>query len=96
MRRIDELHLELPFAGARMLRDLLLQEGVRIGRKHVGTLMRIMGIEAIYRRKNTSKPHPDHTVFRYLLRKLVIDRPNQVWAADISYSTPRRCRSPPH
>jgi len=85
MRRIDELHLELPFAGARMLRDLLVLEGFRIGRKHVGTLMRIMGIEAIYRRKNTSKPHPDHTVFRYLLRKLVIDRPNQVWAADISY-----------
>jgi putative transposase len=85
MRRIDELHLELPFAGARMLRDLLMLEGVRIGRKAVGTLMRIMGIEAIYRRKNTSKPHPDHKVFRYLLRKLVIDRPNQVWAADISY-----------
>jgi len=85
MRRIDELHLELPFAGARMLRDLLVLEGFRIGRKRVGTLMRIMGIEAIYRRKNTSKPHPDHTVFRYLLRKLVIDRPNQVWAADITY-----------
>jgi putative transposase len=85
MRRIDELHLELPFAGARMLRDLLVLEGLRIGRKAVGTLMRIMGIEAIFRRKNTSKPHPDHKVFRYLLRKLVIDRPNQVWAADISY-----------
>jgi putative transposase len=85
MRRIDELHLELPFAGARMLRDLLVLEGSRIGRKAVGTLMRIMGIEAIFRRKNTSKPHPDHKIFRYLLRKLVIDRPNQVWAADISY-----------
>jgi putative transposase len=85
MRRIDELHLELPFAGARMLRDLLVLEGCRIGRKAVGTLMRIMGIEAIFRRKNTSKPHPDHKVFRYLLRKLVIDRANQVWAADISY-----------
>jgi putative transposase len=68
-----------------MLRDLLVLEGVQIGRKAVGTLMRIMGIEAIFRRKNTSKPHPDHKVFRYLLRKLVIDRPNQVWAADISY-----------
>ena len=85
MRRIDELHLELPFAGARMLRDLLVLEGFLIGRKAVGTLMRIMGIEAIFRRKNTSKPHPDHKVFRYLLRKLVIDRANQVWAADISY-----------
>jgi putative transposase len=68
-----------------MLRDLLLLEGFRIDRKAVSTLMRIMGIEAIFRRKNTSKPHPDHKVFRYLLRKLVIDRPNQVWAADISY-----------
>ena len=85
MRRIDELHLELPFAGARMLRDLLVLEGTLIGRKAVGTLMRIMGIEAIFRRKNTSKPHPDHKVLRYLLRKLVIDRANQVWAADISY-----------
>jgi putative transposase len=85
MRRIDELHLELPFAGARMLRDLLAQEGIRMGRKHVSTLMRIIGIEAIYRRKNTSKPHPDHIVFPYLLRKLPVDRPNQVWAADISY-----------
>jgi putative transposase len=85
MRRIDELHLEFPFAGARMLRDLLAQEGFRIGRKHVATLMRLTGIEAIYRKKNTSQPHPDHTVFRYLLRKLVIDRPNQVWAADITY-----------
>jgi transposase InsO family protein len=85
MRRIDELHLELPFAGARMLRDLLVLEGCRIGRKAVSTFMRIMGIEAIFRRKNTSTPHPDHKIFRYLLRKLVIDRANQVWAADISY-----------
>jgi putative transposase len=85
MRRIDELHLEFPFAGSRMLRDLLVNEGNRIGRKHVRTLMRRMGIEAIYRRRNTSQPHPDHTVFPYLLRKLTIDRPNQVWAADISY-----------
>jgi putative transposase len=85
MRRIDELHLELPFAGSRMLRDLLVQEGFRIGRKHVATLMRRMGIEAIYRRRNTSRPHPDHTIYPYLLRKLTIDRPGQVWAADISY-----------
>jgi len=85
MRRIDELHLEFPFAGSRMLRDLLAQEGFSVGRKHVATLMRRMGIEAIYRRKNTSRPHPDHVIFPYLLRKLTIDRPNQVWAADISY-----------
>jgi putative transposase len=96
MRRIDELHLELPFAGSRMLRDMLMLEGFRIGRKHVATLMRRMGIEAVYRKKNTSRPHPDHAVFPYLLRCLAIDRPNQVWAADITYSTPRRCRSPPH
>lgn len=85
MRRMDELHLELPFCGARMLRDLLVQEGWRIGRKHVTTLMRRMGIEAIYRRKNTSRPHPEHAVFPYLLRRLTIDRPNQVWAADVTY-----------
>ena len=85
MRRIDELHLELPFAGSRMLRDLLNQEGHRVGRKRVRTLMRRMGIEAIYRRKNTSRPHPEHTVFPYLLRGLAIERPNQVWCADVTY-----------
>lgn len=85
MRRIDELHLELPFAGSRMLRDLLKGEGIEIGRKHVATLMRRMGIEAIYRRKNTSRRHPEHPVFPYLLRGLAVDRPNQVWAADITY-----------
>jgi putative transposase len=85
MRRMDELHLEHPFAGSRMLRDLLNQEGHAVGRKHVATLMRRMGIEAIYRRKNTSRPHPDHAVYPYLLRHLTIDRPNQVWATDITY-----------
>ena len=85
MRRIDELHLELPFAGSRMLRDLLAGEGVRVGRRHVATLMRRMGIEALYRRPNTSRRHPAHPVFPYLLRGLSIDRPNQVWAADITY-----------
>ena len=85
MRRIDELHLELPFAGSRLLRDLLRGEGHRIGRKHVRSLMRRMGIAAIYRRQNTSRRHPRHPVFPYLLRGLVIDQPNQVWATDITY-----------
>ena len=85
MRRIDELHMELPFAGSRMLRDLLRQEGVTIGRLHVATLMKKMAIEAIYRRPNTSKPAPGHKIYPYLLRKLAIVRPNQVWATDISY-----------
>lgn len=85
MRRIDELHLEVPFAGSRMLRDLLRQEGIEIGRQHVATLMKKMAIEAIYRRPNTSKPAPGHKIYPYLLRKLPIVRPNQVWATDISY-----------
>jgi putative transposase len=85
MRRIDELHLELPFAGSRLLRDLLQGEGHAIGRKRVRRLMRTMGISAIYRRQNTSRRHPRHPVFPYLLRGLAIDRQNQVWAADITY-----------
>src|SRR3954465_5420038 len=84
MRRIDELHLELPFAGSRMLRDLLNAEGCDVGRKHVATLMRRMGVVAIWRRANTSRRHPAHPVFPYLLRGLTIDRPNQVWAADVT------------
>jgi putative transposase len=85
MRRIDELHLEFPFAGSRMLRDLLTQEGTRIGRRHVATLMKRMGIEALYRKPNTSKPAPGHKIYPYLLRGMTIDRPNQVWAMDITY-----------
>jgi putative transposase len=85
MRRIDELHLECPFAGSRMLRDLLGQEGTAVGRKHVRTLMRRMGIDALYRKPNTSKRHPAHPIYPYLLRGLKIDRPNQVWAMDITY-----------
>ena len=85
MRTIDELHLQFPFAGSRMLRDLLAAEGSTVGRRHVTTLMRKMGIEAVYRRPNTSKPAPDHKIYPYLLRGLTIDRPNQVWATDITY-----------
>ena len=85
MRRIDELHLDYPFAGSRMLRDLLRAEGVSIGRALVTTMMRRMGIEALYRRPNTSKPEPGHKIFPYLLHGLKIDRPNQVWAMDITY-----------
>ena len=82
MRRIDELHLDYPFAGSRMLRDLLRGEGVMIGRAHV---IKQMGVEAIYRRPNTSKPTPGHKIYPYLLRGLTIDRPDQAWAMDISY-----------
>jgi putative transposase len=85
MRRMDELHLQWPFMGSRMLRDQLRTQGLQVNRKRVRRLMRLMGITAIYRRKNTSKPHPGHAVFPYLLRGLVIDQPNQVWAADITY-----------
>jgi putative transposase len=85
MRRIDELHLDYPFAGSRMLQGLLLGEGYKVGRLHVRTLMKRMGIEAIYRRPNTSKPSPGHKIYPYLLRKLPVTRPNQVWAMDITY-----------
>jgi putative transposase len=85
MRRIDELHMAYPFAGSRMLRDLLGREGVKVGRLHVATLMKKMAIAAIYRRRNTSKPAPGHKVYPYLLRKLAVTRPNQVWATDITY-----------
>jgi putative transposase len=90
MRRIDELHLQHPFAGARMLRDLLRQEGIPVGRRHVSTLMKKMGIEALYRRPNTSRKHPQNPVFRYLLRDLDITRANHVWAMDITYIPMRK------
>jgi putative transposase len=82
---MDELHLEYPFAGSRMLRDLLVAEDFTVGRLHVATLMKRMGIEALYRRPNTSKPAPGHQIYPYLLRKLPVTRPNQVWAMDITY-----------
>ena len=85
MRRIDELHLEFPFAGSRMLLGLLAAEGCKIGRRHVKTLMRRMGIEALYRRPRTTKPEPGHKIYPYLLRGIEITRANQVWAMDITY-----------
>jgi putative transposase len=85
MRRIDALHLDYPFAGSRMLRDLLRGEGVAIGREMVRTMMRRMCIEALYRRPHTSKPCPGHKIYPYLLRGLAVERPNQVWAMDITY-----------
>ena len=90
MRRIDELHLDFPFAGARMLRDMLKREGHAVGRKHVGTLMKKMGIEALYRKPNLSRRHAKHPVYPYLLRDLQINRSNQVWATDITYIPMRR------
>ncbi|MCK1317260.1 MULTISPECIES: IS3 family transposase [unclassified Bradyrhizobium] len=85
MRRLDRLHLEFPFAGSRMLRGLLAAEGSKIGRRHVKTLMRRMGIEALYRRPRTTKPEPGHKIYPYLLRGVEITRPNQVWAMDVTY-----------
>jgi len=85
MRRIDELHLDYPFAGSRMLRDLLRGEGIAIGRELVATMMRRMCIEALYRRPNTSKPADGHKIFPYLLRGMAVELPNQVWAMDITY-----------
>ncbi len=90
MKRIDRLHLESPFAGARMLRDMLRLEGFNVGRKHVATLMRKMGIEALYRKPRTTKRHPEHQVYPYLLRGLPIDRANQVFAMDITYIPMKR------
>jgi putative transposase len=90
MRRIDELHLNHPFAGSRMLRDFLNQEGITVGRRHVATLMKKMGIEALYRRPNTSRKHPQNPIFPYLLRGLEITRANHVWAMDITYIPMRK------
>jgi putative transposase len=85
MRRLDELHLEHPFMGARMLRDQLHREGTQVGRRHVGTLMQRMGIAALAPQPGTSKRAPGHKIYPYLLRKLAITRSNQVWALDTTY-----------
>jgi transposase InsO family protein len=85
MRRLDELHLEHPFLGARKLARLLKDDGFAVGRRHVSTLMRRMGIEAIYRKPRTSLPDKAHRIYPYLLTGVSIERPNQVWATDITY-----------
>ena len=90
MRRIDELHMDWPFAGARMLSRILKREGLAVGRRHVSTLMKRMSIHALYRKPSTSRRHPAHKVYPYLLRDLEITRPNHVWATDITYIPMKR------
>jgi putative transposase len=85
MRKIDELYLQHPCWGSRSMVRQLGREGIVVNRKHVQRLMRLMGIEAVYPKPRTSRPHPEHRIFPYLLRNLTIDRPNQVWATDITY-----------
>src|SRR4249920_2983876 len=82
MRRMDELHLAWPFYGSRRMAAVLRREGWMVNRKRSKRLMRVMGLEAIYQKPNTSRSHPGHKVYPYLLHSLVIDRPNQVWCAD--------------
>ena len=85
MRVIDETYLAYPVFGSRQMARWLRRQGYPVNRKRVRRLMRLMGLEAIYRKPNLSRKHPSNPVFRYLLRRLVIDRPNQVWAMDITY-----------
>jgi putative transposase len=85
MRRMDELYLTSPFYGSRRMVAVLRREGLIVNRKRVRRLMRLMGLEAIYQKPNTSQGHPDHKVYPYLLRGLSIEQPNQVWCADITY-----------
>jgi putative transposase len=85
MAAMDEIHLALPFYGARRLRDELLDRGFRVGREHVATLMRTMGMQALYPRRRLSGPHPGHRVYPYLLRGLEITHAGHVWCADVTY-----------
>ena len=90
MRRIDELFLKYPFYGSRQMVRRLRRDGVCIGRHRVRRLMRLMGLQAIYQAPRTSDPHPAHRIYPYLLKRLAINRPNQVWCADITYIPVRR------
>jgi len=85
MRLIDEQYLKTPFYGSRSMTRHLRRLGYRVNRKRIQRLMRLMGLEAIYPKPKTSQPHPEHKIYPYLLRDLVIDHPNQVWSADITY-----------
>jgi putative transposase len=85
MRLIDEQYLDAPYYGARQMARHLRREGHGVSRKRIGRLMRLMGLSTIYQKPNTSKPNPRHKIYPYLLRGLTIDKPNQVWCADISY-----------
>lgn len=82
MRLIDQLHLEHPFMGSRFMRRVLLRQGVQVGRHHLGTMMQRMGIQALCPQPGTSKRHPQHKAYPYLLRKVSIERANQIWALD--------------
>lgn len=90
MKRIDELFLDSPFFGARQMARALRREGYKVNRKRVVRLMRKMGLSAIYRKPNTSRPHPEHRIYPYLLREVAITASNQVWCADITYIPMRR------
>ena len=100
MHRIDKLLMEFPFAGSRMLQGLLVQEGFKVGRLHVATVINRMGVAALHRGPNTSKPAPGHKIYPYLARTLIITRPNQVWAMDIILSSGKQSTGlfsdPPH
>ena len=90
MRLIDEQFMEKPYYGARQMTRHLRREGYRVNRKRIGRLMRNMGLSAIYQKPNTSKPHPEHKIYPYLLRGMTINKPNQVWCTDITYIPMRR------
>jgi len=88
MRKIDELYLQNPSSGSRTISRQLGRQGIIANRKRVQRLMRLMGIEAVYPKPRTSRPHPEHKIYPYLLRGLTINRTNQVWATDITYRAP--------